>query len=722
MSMSPRYLFIYGAAGRLYCHLLIRPVQVIAKYLAMSFRKIRAAFRDGSKSGSNPTQSISESSGFNPRQVRDGGISKDNERSQISSKRRRAPDSVTRNACLKCKKARAKCDGKQPCKRCTSRADTSECVYELHNKHAKADLVRQIKDVKAKEQMKEQILHAISSSDDEQLAGIIRRLREGDAYQNILLWLGKALVIEDEIPLPKGSQHSTNMGALDRKIKRTKPTQFQWTYVTSNTAVVDHLFQLYFAWVHPVHTLFSEGDFMDSYKTQSTQYCSGILVNAICAMACHLHSHAEEDKVDFNSLSTDFSDAVRSSIDPMDISLTTIQTLAILFLVSCGQSQALQAASYLRIATRNMGSLCIGLTESSLAVFQSTLSGLRNLNIEWAQITFQVPDIATLPNVVMIKPCDIYLHNTNWYFYRFRGEKFPSSLPGLSATIHQEKSELLVIVNEILTLMYSCHGPRATAIDILRLYARLLAWHNALPKELAEADYSNTSTLPQILSLLTLYDSSIVQLLRPLLDLEGFPVHDVDEIIWNHSQHALFLLNERYRIRYTCRYQPVLQMFALLHVTDVIVRFFPYPSEIFGASQKDGKQAIEICLRCLMDSHAGFPIAGPLQEMVRRTADECSVQFPENLAELIEPLTSPKQAYRIDDLLNACTRLSYTQPVTEIHQRYSPSLNLEWTAESGAFGFRTSNEQGRKLEVRVYSVEGRGAQSLMYIHNLLNKN
>jgi hypothetical protein len=83
-------------------------------------------------------------------------------------------------------------------------------------------------------------------------------------------------------------------------------SSFQWTSVTSDPALLDHLFQLYFSWVHPVHTLFSEGHFVDSYRRQSNQYCSSILVNSMCAMACHLCTNPEAAEVHFELLGYSF--------------------------------------------------------------------------------------------------------------------------------------------------------------------------------------------------------------------------------------------------------------------------------------------------------------------------------------------------------------------------------------------------------------------------------
>jgi hypothetical protein len=85
------------------------PNGVIAHHsLIMSFRKIRPSFGDSSASTSNPSQSTSESTGSDPRRARGEKEIADSSNSSLSSKRRRVPESVTRNACLNCKKARAK--------------------------------------------------------------------------------------------------------------------------------------------------------------------------------------------------------------------------------------------------------------------------------------------------------------------------------------------------------------------------------------------------------------------------------------------------------------------------------------------------------------------------------------------------------------------------------------------------------------------------------------
>lgn len=214
-----------------------------------------------------------------------------------------------------------------------------------------------------------------------------------------------------------------------------------------------------------------------------------------------------------------------------------------------------------------------------------------------------------------------------------------------------------------------------------------------------------------------LHTTAVVQLLRPLLDFEGFPSPLVEGTIWTYAQEGLRLLEKCYQTQYTFRCQPVLQMFAALQLADTIARFFPGGNK--GGS-KDGPEAIQFAMELLMQSRPGFPVAGPLQELLRRSANECAILLPRNLTELMLSPRPPQQVYRMDDFLNACTRPTYVQPVFEVHSKYARGFSSEWTIEGSAYGFRESTTGARRL--RFLSAEERGAQNLMQIRNLLNTN
>ena len=81
----------------------------------MAFRKIRPSVGESSTSISNPI-STSESTGSDPRRGR-------GERDSENPKRRKVPESITRNACLNCKKARAKVFAVYPIACCRVRVE-----------------------------------------------------------------------------------------------------------------------------------------------------------------------------------------------------------------------------------------------------------------------------------------------------------------------------------------------------------------------------------------------------------------------------------------------------------------------------------------------------------------------------------------------------------------------------------------------------------------------
>ena len=220
--------------------------------------------------------------------------------------------------------------------------------------------------------MTQPILRALSA--DQHASEILRRLKNGDTYESIVEWLGPSE--GGDVTSPTSSQHSA-LEHSDQEMDSTTST-FHWTTVTSDSRALDHLFQLYFAWVHPVHTLFSEGHFVDSFRTNSRLYCSTVLVNAMCALACHLHTNAEPDESE--QLGKRFSDAVRADMDPHNGAVTTIQAFAVMFLVECARGSGLRASSYLKVAISLLSTVEVLEGDGFKEVLRNTRRGLRCLN------------------------------------------------------------------------------------------------------------------------------------------------------------------------------------------------------------------------------------------------------------------------------------------------------------------------------------------------------
>jgi hypothetical protein len=91
------------------------------------------------------------------------------------------------------------------------------------------------------------------------------------------------------------------------------------------------------------------------------------------------------------SLGTEFSEAVRSHIDPDDKSIATIQAFAVMFLVECARGQGLRASSYLQVATSILLSVDYPQNEWPAEVWRNTVRGVRNLNVLVKEAFFPCP-------------------------------------------------------------------------------------------------------------------------------------------------------------------------------------------------------------------------------------------------------------------------------------------------------------------------------------------
>lgn len=373
--------------------------------------------------------------------------------------------------------------------------------------------MKQIKELKAKDHLSEQILGALSI--DEQVPKILQLLKDGETYKSIGEWLDRASMHKYNAPSPTESQHSYS-NASDREMESI-PSHFRWTAVTSDTTVLDHLFQLYFSWVHPVHTLFSEGHFVDSYKRQSYQYCSTILVDSICAMACHLTTSSGIDSIDFEQLGREFSEAARDGIDPEDRRVTTIQAFAVIFLVDCARGKGLRGSSYLKLASSSLSNVVVSENEGFSEVLVNTCRGIRSLNVwvicpillalhantlsEWAQMTFQVPAPFISSHSEISRENDKELDDAKWYFYRYANDQCPA-WPSFLATTNREKAKLIDIVSDVTTILYGQQAGSVSPHQVLEQYTRYLAWRKELPRAIGDIEVNKSQTIPHVLSLL----------------------------------------------------------------------------------------------------------------------------------------------------------------------------------------------------------------------------
>lgn len=210
------------------------------------------------------------------------------------------------------------------------------------------------------------------------------------------------------------------------------------------------------------------------------------------------------------------------------------------------------------------------------------------------------------------------------------------------------------------------------------------------------------------------YHTAIVNLLRPLLDLKGFPVVLVKEVILKHAQQGLLLLKQEYGARYGYRFQSSLQMFQAVHLSDTIARFFPGST----GHNDEGLSAIELGLECLLASYRGFPVAGILYQMLRSNAEECLIS-PNALTQISLPILASQRFFKLDELIDACTKPTYLQPISNIHKLYAPSFSADWVSENDGVAFPLIAQNAERQQQGNMELDS-GPQDLMQIGSLLN--
>lgn len=161
-----------------------------------------------------------------------------------------------------------------------------------------------------------------------------------------------------------------------------------------------------------------------------------------------------------------------------------------------------------------------------------------------------------------------------------------------------------------------------------------------------------------------------MQLFLPIVEcglLDGADALQILSLMVENGKMALSLLLQGRRHFHACRFHMPLTTFCMLYSSDALIRFSP--------NDPPASEVIEACSSMLRQNTSGFALSGPLQQMFCRSVASYGLEIPENLRAAMEP----DDTYDIDEILDSCTRLSYTQPTEQIVQFISPDLGRQWT-------------------------------------------
>lgn len=196
------------------------------------------------------------------------------------------------------------------------------------------------------------LIHAIASAQPPELDEIVRRLRFGEEPASILASASSDTVLQT--PLSRESENTPSMetefsgrkhfglvkgnGSNGPQVGRrhpgtSSPPVNHWTTVTDDNDWIDHLLSLYFSWQHQFFQNFPEKLFKADMESGQTGYCSGLLVNALCAAGCLFSTsqRARRDQNDPETAGIDFfEEAVRLLNEEHISTLTTTAALSVL--------------------------------------------------------------------------------------------------------------------------------------------------------------------------------------------------------------------------------------------------------------------------------------------------------------------------------------------------------------------------------------------------------
>jgi hypothetical protein len=192
-------------------------------------------------------------------------------------------------------------------------------------------------------------------------------------------------------------------------------------------------------------------------------------------------------------------------------------------------------------------------------------------------------------------------------------------------------------------------------------------------------------------------------LLQPLLYLDHFyqeSYEQLQNLVIRHAKRGFYLL-DRYSRLYTNHYLSPLHLFCLVHICDTVVRYD-------DSDEARRTEYIHYCFTSLEQAKVGYPLAGPLQKMFRTALSDYKVSVSDEL----EGIIGASARLGPEELLEACTRESYVQPVLQIvpnmetrlgqdfmdgyHQQYE-SRTVEQSQEERSSG--TARGKQKRVEI-----------------------
>ncbi|KAF9872171.1 hypothetical protein CkaCkLH20_10263 [Colletotrichum karsti] len=341
-----------------------------------------------------------------------------------------------------------------------------------------------------------------------------------------------------------------------------------WTNITEDGSLVQHLLALYFCWEYPTFASLSKEHFLRDFQNGVHRYCSPILVNGLLALGCRFSSKSStraNPNDPYTSGDHFFKEAQRLFyLEEDHHRLTTIQALGIMSIreASCGRDSEswYYAGQSIRLAIEmGLHQLQDEGDDDEFAVQAATFWGAFALDHAWSLATGSLPQCSCFP-LLPPKPAIIDdIEASLWIPYTDDGESSTPLLvmhrsaeqPSNVRSVYKCFCELSELVHQSLYILHSPGRP-LTSRDLLGIYTQYLNWYDRIP-EVLRLGHNFT---PAVLFAHMYYHFAILLLFRPLIKLRIIGSKLLPRDVCSQAADAIQGLLRSYSQLYTLRRTP----------------------------------------------------------------------------------------------------------------------------------------------------------------------
>lgn len=205
------------------------------------------------------------------------------------------------------------------------------------------------------------------------------------------------------------------------------------------------------------------------------------------------------------------------------------------------------------------------------------------------------------------------------------------------------------------------------------------------------------------------YHTAALQHLDPLIESGHFNGSDLVEMhrlaAW-HAMSGIEILVASKNI-YTSRFSLPIDTFCVVLLCDGLMKHL--------GNSPMALDAFKHSLGILQQTRSGFGLCGPLQKLLAQRAHNFGIGVPADMQELADSFDH----YEIDDVLDACTRLSYVQPYDQFLHHIDPNIAAEWKDEWSKANARDMNAQ-TTIRFQPSTTRRTSTSGKMNIESLLN--